>query len=116
MAEIHYAELLLPLAAEAPAILPDSLIAYSVGSDGKLTQVADQRYFQGGDGGYQNRGNYYRLRLSLHLQHLMYANGGRDDGTRLMLYFSRRTPGARTILNGYSTANPVKIALTYTEK
>ena len=116
MAEIHYAELLLPLAAEAPAIHPDSLIAYSVGSDGKLTQVADQRYFQGGDGGYQNRGNYYRLRLSLHLQHLMYANGGKDYGTRLMLYFSRRTPGARTILNGYSTANPVKIALTYTEK
>ncbi len=115
MAEIHYAELLLPLADDAPSIQPDSLVAYGYASDGTVTQVSDQRYYQGGDGGYQSSTNSYRLRVTLHLQHLLHANGGTDYGTRLMLYYSRRTPGARTILNGTSAANPAKIVITYTE-
>ena len=116
-AEIHYAELMLPLADDASSIHPDSVMAYKVDSDGKLTQVFDQRYYQGGDGGcYQKDGKYYyRLRLSMHLQRLMYETGGTDYGTRLMLYYSRRHPGARTILHGTASDNRPRIVLTYTE-
>lgn len=114
-AAIHYAEMLLPVADEAPAVKPDSVLAFGYQSDGTMTQISDQRYYMGGDGAYQSGSNRFRLRVSMHLQHLLYQNGGSDYGTCLMLYYSRKHPAARTIINGTSTANPVRIVLTYTE-
>ena len=114
-AAIHYAEMLLPVADEAPAVKPDSVLAFGYQSDGTMTQISDQRYYMGGDGAYQSGNNRFRLRVSMHLQHLLYQNGGSDYGTCLMLYYSRKHPAARTIINGTSTANPVRIVLTYTE-
>lgn len=114
-AAIHYAELLLPVADNAPSMRPDSVLAFGYNSDGTLTQIMDQRYYQGGDGSYQSEYNRFRLRISMHLQHLLYQNGGTDYGTSLMLYYSRKHPAARTIINGTATTNPVKIVLTYTD-
>lgn len=114
-AAIHYAELLLPLAPEAPDIHPDSLLAFYYNADGTITQLTDQRYGMGGDGAYNADKNLYRLRVSLYLQKLL--REGTDYGTDLMLYYSRRHPAARTVLYGKdkSTGNPIKIVFTYTE-
>ncbi len=114
-AAIHYAELFLPVADDAPELRPDSVIAFGYDSEGKLTQIDDQRYYMGGDGGFQSDSNRFRLRVSMHLQHLLYHYGGTDYGTSLMLYYSRKRPAARTIVNGTATDNPVKIVLTYSE-
>lgn len=111
-AVVHYAELLLPLADEAPAIHPDSLMAFSL-ADGTSTLLPDLRYNMGGDGAYNADSNYYRLRVSLYLQQLL--RQGSDQGTELMLYYSRRHPAARTVVNGTATTKPVSIRLTFTE-
>lgn len=112
-AAIHYAELLLPLADEAPDIHPDSLLAFTLAADGSSTLMPDQRYNMGGDGAYNADSNHYRLRVSLLVQSLLRQEA--DYGTRLMLYYSRRHPVARTVVNGTGTDNPVRIRLTYTE-
>lgn len=112
-AVIHYAELLLPLADEAPTVHPDSLLAFSIGADGSTTLTSDLRYRMGGDGSYLRDRNCYRLRVSLLLQELLRNDA--DHGIKLMLYYSRRHPAARTVITGTGTANPPRIAFTYTE-
>lgn len=113
-AAIHYAELLLPLADEAPDIHPDSLLAFAIGSDGSTTLLPDLRYGMGGDGSYLRDSNYYRLRVSMQLQKILREK--HDYGTKLMLYYSRRHPAARTVINGTAAAKPVRIVFTYTEQ
>lgn len=112
-AVIHYAELLLPLADEAPDVHPDSLLAFAIGADGTTTLLPDLRYSMGGDGSYLRDKNCYRLRVSVHMQGLLRDDA--DYGLKLMLYYSRRHPAARTVINGTATTNPVRIAFTFTE-
>ena len=106
LAVVHRAELVLPVATEAPAKAPHRLLA-----------VTGKRYITdylsaGVDGYYDNGNKRYRLRIPLHLQE-MFRNGF-DNGTK-MLIDSRSSVVTRTILNGYNETDRPRIELEYTE-
>lgn len=103
-AVIHYAELLLPLADGDYGVKPDMLLV----PDMPLVQYS----ISGGDGTYQADKNAYRLRLTQRVQQTLRA--GKDEGTSLVIN-SRRSSAAHTVLNGRSAANPVRLAIIYTE-
>ena len=106
LAVVHRAELLLPVATEAPAKLPQRLIAIT----GKR-YITD--YISAGVDGYYNSDNKcYRLRIPLHMQELL--RSGFDNGTKLLID-SRSSVVTRTILNGYNETDRPKIELEYTE-
>lgn len=106
LAVVHRAELVLPVATEAPAKLPQRLIA----TTGKR-YITD--YISAGVDGYYNSDNkYYRLRIPLHVQELL--RSGFDNGTKLLID-SRSSVATRTILNGCNETDKPRIELEYTE-
>ena len=112
-AVIHSAELLLPLSSDADGNPPDKIIAYKNLSSGSSLPINDLLSdYNGYDGSYHSDSNYFRIRITQHLQTLMCA--GNDYGTTLYID-GRRSSGRRTILNGTATSNPIKIAFIYTE-
>lgn len=118
-AVIHYAELLLPLSSDAESDHPDMVYAYRTSSTGYSAPIADlldaDISFRGFDGRYNADKNYYRLRISRHLQQLLRAQ--KDYGTLLTLN-SRRTSPLSTIVNStraLGCSDPIRIAFVYTE-
>lgn len=118
-AVIHYAELLLPLAAEAEADHPDMVFAYRTSSTGYSAPIADLIDADianlGFDGTYHADKNCYRLRISRHLQQLLRTQ--EDYGTLLVLN-QRRTSPLCTVVNGSrndGATNPIRIEFIYTE-
>lgn len=106
LAVIHRAELLLPVAAEAPARHPQRLIA----TNG--TRYINDYALAGVDGYYDSDSNRYRLRMPLHVQNLLRT--GHDGGTHLLID-TRGSTAERTLLNGYNESETIKIKLIYTE-
>ncbi|MBO7101101.1 MAG: DUF4270 family protein [Bacteroidales bacterium] len=110
-AVVHYAELLMPVAANADAMKPNCIIAMSNYRASVGTPIID--YISSGvDGNYNSDSNYYRLRVTRYTQDLL-RNGG-DLGTTLLLD-SRLSNAARTFINGPATTNPIRIELIYSE-
>lgn len=118
-AVIHHAELLLPVAPEADEQRPVRILANKREDDGTMTMVTDANVvsnpytYTGFDGYYHKDGNYYRMRITRHLQELLRT--GRDYGTELYLD-ARRSSAFRTVLNGTETENPVRVVFIYSEK
>ena len=90
--------------------MPDMLVAVRQ-VDGMDTYINDL-LSSGIDGRYHADGNYYRMRVSQHLQGLL-RDGG-DAGMRLVLD-SRRSSAANVVLAGSQAANPIRIAFVYSE-
>jgi hypothetical protein len=115
-AVIHHAELLLPVAPEAPSDHPDQILALTKSTTSSNWYYIDDLInlydFAGYDGSYHSDGNLYRLRVSQQLQGLLRI--GLDPGFRLHLN-SARHAAQRTILNGLSTTNRPRIAIVYSE-
>ena len=115
-AVIHHAELLLPVAPEAPSDHPDQILALTKSTTSSNWYYIDDLInlydFAGYDGSYHSDGNFYRLRVSQQLQGLLRI--GLDPGFRLHLN-SARHAAQRTILNGLSTTNRPRIAIVYSE-
>lgn len=110
-AAVHHAELLMPVAAGADAMKPNCIIAMSDYRASVGIPIID--YISSGvDGNYNSDNNYYRLRVTRYVQDLL-RNGG-DTGTTLLLD-SRINNAARTILNGTTAANPIRIEIVYSE-
>lgn len=101
-AVIHYAEMILPVHADADAAHPYQIVA-SV-----IDYVANN---SGYDGTYNAADGCYHIRMSRHMQMLL---SGFDTKLRLAIR-DRRSFAPRTILNGTATSNPPKIAFIYTE-
>ena len=108
-AVIHHAELIMPVVQAGP-VMPDMLVAVRQ-VDGMDTYINDL-LSSGIDGRYHADGNYYRMRVSQHLQGLL-RDGG-DAGMRLVLD-SRRSSAANVVLAGSQAANPIRIAFVYSE-
>ena len=106
LAVVHRAELVLPVATEAPAKAPRRLIA----TNG--TRYITDYISTGVDGYYDGTNHRYRLRIPLHLQELL--RNGFDRGTHLLID-SRGSVAERTILNGYNETDKPRIELDYTE-
>ncbi|MBP5535193.1 MAG: DUF4270 family protein [Bacteroidales bacterium] len=115
-AVIHYAELLLPLAAGTDtSLLPDKVIAFKRTADGNLSYIPDMtdaHRASGFDGTYDSRRNCYRLRITQHLQKLLLQ--GNDYGTLLALN-SRRSSTARLAVDNTPGTQPMRIEFIYTE-
>lgn len=117
-AVIHYAELIMPRADEADTIVPERLLAIKRTASGSSAYVTDANvltnpYTYSGFDGYFNRDKqYYRLRITQHLQEML--RSGKDYGTDIIID-ARRSTAFRTIINGYGASNPVRIEYIYTE-
>lgn len=119
LATIHYAEILLPVSADADTIHPELINAYKQYSNGASMMITDGNSvlnsytYNGYDGTYNKKKGYYRIRCTQHLQELM--REGHDNGT-LFLLNERRFKAPRTIINGPSNnTDPLKIRFVYTE-
>lgn len=117
-AVIHYAELIMPRASECDTLVPQRLLALKCDVSSSSAYVTDANvisnpYTYSGFDGYFNRDKqYYRLRLTQHLQELL--RSGKDYGTDIIID-ARRSSAFRTIINGYAASNPVRIEFIYTE-
>ena len=111
-AVIHHAELQLTLDASADANLPGRIIGmHKLG--GEDTYINDF-LSSGGDGTYNIAGNYYRLRVTQHLQGLL-RDGGDQKGTHLVLD-ARRSSAQRTVLCGLQKqSTKPRIIFVYSE-
>lgn len=110
-ATVHHAELLLPVAAGSSLPRPQSLIAltgYRVGLGVPIPDYANV----GVDGTYNSSESYYRLRVTRYLQDMLRNGKGTDI---YLLPDERLTSAARTLLNGPSAANPLRIEIIYSE-
>lgn len=114
LAVVHHAELLMPLAAAAPAEHPEKLVALAVGdsTDVAIDDYIDRYTYSGFDGTYDAVRDLYRIRITQHLQGLL--RSGADPGMSVVLD-ARRSSGQRTVICGPQAATPVKIVLVYTE-
>ena len=114
LAVVHHAELLMPLAASAPAEHPEKLVVLAVGdsTDVAIDDYIDRYTYSGFDGTYDADRDLYRIRVTQHLQGLLRA--GTDPGMSVVLD-ARRSSGQRTVICGPQAATPVKIVLVYTE-
>ena len=115
MAVIHHAELLLPVASEAPARPPKRIIATHLNAAGNEVYVADAldaETYKGFDGAYDASRGCYRLRVTQHVQQLL--RQGSDSGMKLLIE-GRRNNAERTVIEGYAASSPVKINIVYTE-
>ena len=111
-AVVHYAELLMPVAATADAMKPGCIIAMSDYRASVGTPIIDY-YTSGADGNYNSDSNYYRLRVTRYLQDLL-RDGGDTTGTTLLLD-SRISNASRTFINGPAATNPIRIEFIYSE-
>lgn len=114
-AVIHHAELIMPLAPESPEQHPDMIL--TLGREGDTTDVyiadlIDLYTLSGYDGAWHEDGNYYRMRVTQHLQGLL--RDGADPGLLLLLN-SRRHAAQRAVFNGTSLTNRPRIVFVYTE-
>lgn len=112
---VHYAELLLPRAAEADTLCPERIVAYKMSSNRIPWPINDysNTYTNSGyDGKYHKDSDYFRLRITQHLQSLI--TSGKDYGTVLEV-FGPRSTARRTIINGPNDANGMRIVFVYTE-
>lgn len=117
---IHYAELVMPVAADkADSQKPYSLLALRNYGDTTSTYIADMNdgfTSAGFDGAYNSTLDHYRLRVTQHVQELL--RQGRDEGTTVLIN-ARRSSARRTVLNGYNATmtgqNPFRIVLVYSE-
>ena len=115
MAVIHHAELIMPLAPESPLLKPDQILTLGKQADNSdvyIDDLIDLHTLSGYDGTYHEDGNYYRMRITQHVQGLL--REGKDRGILLLLN-SRRHAAQRAIFNGINTTNRPKIAIVYTE-
>lgn len=114
-ATVHWAELLLPVNASADALRPGSVLALKMGESAHGTYIndlIDPVLLAAYDGKYDEESKCYRLRVTQHVQGLL--RNGVDKGTLLVLN-ARRQEAARTVINGYSTTEPIKIEIIYSE-
>lgn len=114
-AVIHHAELIMPLAPETPTLKPDQILTLGKQADNSdvyIDDLIDLYTLSGYDGSFNETGNYYRMRVTQHLQGLL--REGKDPGIMLLLN-SRRHAAQRAIFNGIGTTNRPKIILVYTE-
>ena len=114
-AVIHHAELVMSLSPESPAMHPDQILALGKQSDGSdvyIDDLIDLYTLSGYDGTYHDDGNYYRMRVTQHLQGLM--RKGEDPGMLLLLN-SRRNSAQRAIMHGTLSSNCPRIIFVYTE-
>lgn len=115
-AVLHHAELLLPVSPSTTAALPDRVLAVAkrdstndVYTDDLMMDLVTMGRF---DGTYDAGRNCYRLRVTQHVQGLL--RQGVDHGLLLVLN-SRRSSGARAIINGLAATDHPRIELIYTE-
>lgn len=115
-AVIHHAELIMPVAPESPSAKPDQVLVLTKndvkGTDDYIDDLIDVYTLSGFDGKYHENGNYFRMRVTQHLQGLL--RKGYDPGMLLLLN-SRRHAAQRVIFNGLSTTHRPKIAIVYSE-
>ena len=114
-AVIHHAELIMPVAPESSSMYPDQIITLGKqadGTDAYINDLLDLYTLSGYDGSYHEDGNYYRMRITQHLQGLL--RQGSDPGILLVLN-SRRHNAQRAIFNGINTANRPRIIFVYSE-
>ncbi|MBR1766228.1 MAG: DUF4270 family protein [Bacteroidales bacterium] len=114
-AVIHHAELILPVAPECDDAKPDKILALEKRSDGTeayIDDLVDIYTLSGYDGTYHADGNYFRIRMTQHVQGLL--RQGYDPGTLLILN-SRRNAAQRLILNGTSVEDSPRLVFVYTE-
>lgn len=114
-AVIHHAELIMPLAPESPEQHPDQILTLGKeanNSDVYIDDLIDLYTLSGYDGNLHEEGNYYRMRITQHLQGLM--REGEDRGIMLLLN-SRRNAAQRAIFNGTGTTNCPRIIFVYSE-
>lgn len=112
-ATIHHAELLLPVAVTADANHPDQLLARkNSGSQPYIADLLDLYTMAGYDGKYDASRGCYRLRVTQHVQGLL--RDGNDPGILLVLN-ARQNDASRTILNGRTATDPVRIEIVFSE-
>lgn len=117
-AVIHHAELLLPVHNSLDSNRPVRILALRRAADGSSSYVTDANVLtnpatiKGFDGYYHSDSQYYRLRITQHLQELLRA--GKDYGTELIID-GRRSTALRTVLHGTDAATPIRIKYIYTE-
>ncbi len=117
-ATIHYAELILPVAAEGDTSLAARLMALRRNADGTSAYITDANVltnpytYNGFDGRYHADKGYYRMRVTQHLQELLRT--GKDYGTELIID-ARRSTAYPAMLNGTTGENPIRIDFIYTE-
>lgn len=115
-AVIHYAELLLPVAAEAlDTDQPEQLLTLGRDDNGKdwyIDDLINVHDLVGYDGTFHSDLGLYRIRVAQHLQGLLRL--GHDPGFMIQISASRHA-AQRTILNGLSTTNKPRIAIVYSE-
>ena len=112
-ATIHHAELLLPVAVTADANHPDQLLARkNSGSQPYIADLLDLYTMAGYDGKYDASRGCYRLRVTQHVQGLL--RDGSDPGILLVLN-ARQNDASRTILNGRTATDPVRIEIVFSE-
>lgn len=115
---IHHAELLLPKADIADDLPPERILAYKTSLAGFEAPIPDllNEYYGDYSGGFDGRfhadKNYYRLRITRHLQQLLRT--GFDLGTTLYID-ARRSSANRTVINGSEKENPIRIEFVYSE-
>jgi hypothetical protein len=115
LAAIHHAELVMPVAPEAPTLKPDQILLLGLSESGNeyyIDDLLNTSTLRGYDGTFHDDGNYFRMRMSQHLQGLL--RKGADPGLVLMLN-SRRHAAQRTVLMGNATTEKPKIILVYSE-
>lgn len=114
-AVIHHAELIMPLSPESPSQHPDQILTLGKASDGSdvyIDDLIDLYTLSGYDGAYHEDGNYYRMRVTQHLQGLM--RQGEDPGMMLLLN-SRRNAAQRAVFYGTGSTDRPRIVFVYTE-
>lgn len=114
-AVIHHAELLLPVAPESPSQKPDQILTLGKQTDGEdvyIDDLIDLHTLSGYDGSFHEDSNYYRMRVTQHVQGLL--REGTDRGILLLLNSRRHDPN-RAIFNGTSSANRPRIVFVYSE-
>lgn len=115
-AAIHHAELIMPVASESGANVPERLLLLNkVTSDSLvyINDLLDLYTLQGFDGYYHADQKYFRMRVTQHLQGLL--RKGSDNGM-VVLIDARRHTTAQAIFNGRAneTAAP-RIVFVYSE-
>jgi len=114
-AVIHHAELIMPLAPETPSEKPDQILTLGknlLGEDVYIDDLIDIYTLSGYDGSYHEDGNYYRMRVTQHLQGLL--REGKDYGILLLLNSRRHSP-QRAVFNGTGASNRPRIVFVYSE-
>lgn len=114
-AVIHHAELIMPVAPESPTLWPDQILTLGHMEDSTdfyINDLTDLYTLSGYDGSHHEEGNYYRMRVTQHLQTLL--RQGKDPGLLLLLN-SRRHSAQRAIFNGIGTTNRPRIVFVYSE-